>query len=550
MGSLPFLKNRPLKNRLAGGFNLQTHRSVDFGPTLPADFGFCGSWFLFAGWSSASFGELAGRAKGSEFSLNDDSLTLAPTLPRNGQLAVGTQAELEGKFCYLRTLLFKVVRALVILTTMLVALGVGADVLADDRPNILFIMADDVGQEVLGCYGGQSYATPHLDELARSGMKFRNGYSMPVCHPTRLTLMTGKYPFRHGRVTWGDFPKSEEQHTWANLLSQSGYRTYVAGKWQLCLLGDDPRHPHRLGFQHFDLFGWHEGPRYYEPMVYRDGTVRGDTSGHYGPDLYVRGLIDFMKANREAPFLAFYSMAVCHEVTDDLDPPVPHGPLNRYDNYAEMVAEMDRNVGRLVAALEALGLREKTLIVFTADNGTPPEIIIRAEGKELLRESVISRQNGIDIPGGKKQLTDDGTNVPLLVNWPGRIRPGQTVDDLVDMSDYLPTFVELAGGQVPQRELDGVSFAKRVLGTGVSPRAWSYAEEAVLPKPGGVEPEGDSSGLRWVRTAAWKLYNDGRLFDMRVDEREQYAYSVSDDGEEAKLARRKLQAAFDTLDRK
>ncbi len=420
---------------------------------------------------------------------------------------------------------------------------------AEERPNILFILADDVGQEVLSCYGGQSYETPHLDALARSGMKFRNGFSMPVCHPTRLTLMTGKYPFRHGKVTWGDFPKSEEEHTWANRIARAGYSTYISGKWQLCLLGDDPHHPHRLGFQHFDLFGWHEGPRYYQPMIYRDGTVRDDTLGHYGPDVYVRGLIDFMKDNRDKPFLAYYSMAVCHEVTDDLDPPVPHGPFDRYDNYAEMVAEMDRNVGRLIAALEALKLRENTLVIFTADNGTPPEIIIRAEGSELLREPVVSRQNGMDIPGGKKQLTNDGTNVPLIANWPGKIKPGQVVDDLVDMSDFLPTFVDVVGGKVNEASaIDGFSFAPRLMGTGSSNRQWAYAEEAVLPKPGGVEPDGSSSGLRWVRTADWKLYNDGRLFNMRSDEREQYVVSVSDDGVKEKEARELLQSALKQLD--
>ncbi|MCA8987409.1 MAG: sulfatase-like hydrolase/transferase [Planctomycetaceae bacterium] len=418
----------------------------------------------------------------------------------------------------------------------------------DDRPNILFVLADDVGQEVLGCYGGQSYETPHLDELARTGMKFLNGFSMPVCHPTRLTLMTGKYPFRHGKVTWGDFPRAEEPHTWANLIAESGYSTYIAGKWQLCLLGDDSQHPHRMGFEHFDLFGWHEGPRYYEPMIYHDGKVREDTLGHYGPDLYIRGLIEFMKANQDQPFFAYYSMAVCHEVTDDLDPPVPHGPLGRYDSYPEMVQEMDRAIGRLIAALEALKLREKTIVIFTADNGTPPEIIIEAQGKDLLRESIVSRQNGRLIPGGKKKLTDDGTNVPLIVNWPGKIRGGQVVDDLVDMSDYLPTFAELTSSRLPEdRAIDGVSFAPRLLGTGKSTRTWAYAEESVLPKPGGVEPDGNSSGLRWVRTADWKLYNDGRLFNMQEDEQEKNALNAEEENSEARSAREFLSKTFQEL---
>ena len=245
------------------------------------------------------------------------------------------------------------------LSVILILTGIIQLCTAAERPNILFILADDVGQEVLGCYGGESYRTPHLDALARTGMRFNNSYSMPVCHPTRLTLMTGKYPFRHGSVTWGDFPKTEEAYTFSNLLQKAGYRTGIAGKWQLCLMRDDLDHPQRLGFQQSDMFGWHEGPRYYEPMIYHNGKVRDDALGHYGPDLYVRNLIEFMKENRDRPFLAYYPMAVAHDVTDDLDKPVPHGPFNRYDSYAEMVSEMDRAVGRLVAALNALGLREK-----------------------------------------------------------------------------------------------------------------------------------------------------------------------------------------------
>jgi arylsulfatase A-like enzyme len=422
---------------------------------------------------------------------------------------------------------------------------------AAERPNILFILADDVGQEVLGCYGGQSYATPHLDELARTGIKFRNGFSMPVCHPTRLTLMTGKYPFRHGRVGWGDFPASEETSTWANQLAEAGYATCIAGKWQLCLLRDDPLHPKRLGFQQSDLFGWHEGPRFYEPMIYRNGEVREDTLGHYGPDLYVRSLIEFMKSNRDQPFIAFYSMAVCHEVTDDLETPVPHGPFDRYDNYAEMVAEMDRNVGRLLAALNALELRKDTLVLFTGDNGTPQQLIVRAEGKRLIKSPIVSLQHGRLVPGGKKKLTDDGTNVPLIANWPGTIEPGQVVDDLVDMSDYLPTFLELAGVQPSNKDaIDGVSFASRLLGDAPSDRQFAYAEEADLPKPGGTEPDGTSQGRFYVRTARWKLYNDGKLFDLRTDPQEQRPILKSQQASDsAKSARSHLEAAIEKLGR-
>lgn len=416
-------------------------------------------------------------------------------------------------------------------------------------PNILFIFADDIGQEVLECYGGQSYKTPHLNELARTGMTFNHAYSMPVCHPSRLTLMSGRYPFRHGQVTWGDYPKQAEAHTFSNYLQQTEYKTAIAGKWQLCLLAEDPLHPRRMGFDHWDLFGWHEGPRFYEPMVYQNGKVRTDTKGFYGPDLYVRSVIDFIKTNRDQPFLAYYSMAVAHEVTDDLATPVPHGPFGRYDNYAEMVAETDRNVGRLVAALNAFGLREKTLILFVADNGTPPEIIIRAEGQELIKVPVVSRCNGQDVPGGKKQLTDAGTNVPMIANWSGTIKPGQVVDDLVDFSDFLPTFMDLAGQPVPEDlPLDGVSFANRLRGTSASQRSFAYCEEAVLPKPGGVEPDGESSGLRWVRTQDWKLYSDGRLIHMAEDPLEQYPVTSAEDEARQSEIRIQLRKVFHDLD--
>lgn len=416
-----------------------------------------------------------------------------------------------------------------------------------DGPNILFIFADDVGQEVLSCYGGETYSTPHLDELARTGMRFQHTYSMPTCVPSRLTLMTGKYPVRFGEIRWGDFPKSEEKNTFSNLMQANGYATGIAGKWQLTLLRDDPQHPARLGFQHSDLFGWHEGPRYYEPMIYRNGQVRADTKLHYGPDLYTRSIIDFMAANSDQPFIAYYSMALCHEVTDDLETPVPHSPFDRYDSYPEMVAEMDRAVGRLVAALNAMKIREKTLIIFVADNGTPQNLIVRAEGKELIKEPIFSMQNGLKIPGGKATLTNGGTRVPMIANWPGTIEGGQVVDDLLDLTDFLPTFLDLAGApEAAPADIDGKSFADLLLGKGKSKRKWTYTEESVLPAPGGVEPSGVNSGLKYLRTADWKLYNDGRLFDMKNDQFEEAPILAESDTEISSKIRKELTQTFKT----
>lgn len=412
---------------------------------------------------------------------------------------------------------------------------------SDDRPNILFILADDVGQEVLSCYGGESYKTPHIDELARTGMKFQHTYSMPTCVPSRLTLMTGKYPTRFGDVKWGDFPKSEEKNTFSNLMQANGYATGIAGKWQLTLLKDDPQHPARLGFQHSEVFGWHEGPRYYEPMIYRNGQVRTDTKLYYGPDLYTRSVIEFMAENRNKPFIAYYSMALCHEVTDDLETPVPHSPFGRYDSYPEMVAEMDRAVGRLIAALNALKLREETLIIFVADNGTPQNLIVRAEGKKLIKEPIFSMQNGLKIPGGKATLTDGGTRVPMIANWPGTIKEGQVVEDLVDFTDFLPTFLDLA--EAPEsinKDIDGLSFSDLLYSKERSKRTWTYAEESVLPIPGGTEPSGENSGLKYIRNADWKLYNDGRLYNMKSDRFEKTPIFSKNDTETSKKIREEL----------
>ena len=407
---------------------------------------------------------------------------------------------------------------------------------AADRPNIVFILADDVGQGCLGCYGGQSYRTPHLDNLAKTGMRFRHCYSMPMCHPTRLTLMTGKYPFRHGDVSWGSFPKSGEPRTFSRILAESGYATAVFGKWQLALLRDVPDHPNRLGFQHCDVFGWHEGPRYYEPMIYRNGKVRDDTLGHYGPDLYVRSLIEFIKRNRDQPFLAYFPMALCHDVTDDLDAPVPHGPLGRYDSFAEMVEEMDRSIGRIVAALNALHLREQTLILYVGDNGTPQRMILRAEGQRLFRVPVVSRQNGINVRGGKGTLTDTGTRVPLIANWPGTVGKNQVVDDLVDMSDFLPTLAELAGVNLPvDQDPDGVSLVPRLVHGRASSRQWAYSE---------------AKGSRWVRTARWKLYDDGRLIDMESDRTEVTPMLEPNDTAAMRRARKQLCGALESLEAK
>jgi len=377
----------------------------------------------------------------------------------------------------------------------------GAD---KSKPNILFILADDVGREVLGCYGGQSYRTPNLDQIAADGMRFTHCYSMPVCHPTRVALLSGCYPATLGNPKWGSYPKAEEKNTFAQVLKNAGYATAVAGKWQLCLMKNDKQQPKRMGFDEWSVFGWHEGPRFHDPMIYENGKVRRDTRGKYGPDLYVDFLIDFMKKNREKPFLAYYSMALAHDVTDDIGKPVPYGPTDRWLNYTEMAEDMDHQIGKLVRALDRLKLREKTLILYTTDNGTAGASYLRVgKNGKFERPKVFSYFHGRMVQGGKGKLNDLGTRVPLIANWKGRIAGEQVIDDLVDFSDILPTFADLGGGKLPARDLNGISFAGRLLDGKPSTRKWAYSER--------------KGGLRWVRTRQHKLYSNGNLFNLKAD---------------------------------
>jgi arylsulfatase A len=400
------------------------------------------------------------------------------------------------------------------------------------RPNILLILVDDVGREVQGCYGGTSYQTPHIDAMAASGVRFEHAYTMPVCHPTRITLLTGQYPYRLGHPQWGSFPREVESRTLGNMLKAAGYSTVVAGKWQLALLKDDLEQPHRMGFDEYCLYGWHEGPWYYQPHIWQNGKLRADVKDRYGPDVICDYIIDFMKRNAERPFFAFYSMSLCHAETNDLEEPAPFGPHGRYDTYAEMVGKMDANVGRLMAALDELDLRENTLVVFTSDNGTAARNLISAHDGEYIYEKVISYMDDRPIRGGKATLTDWGTRVPLIVSWPDTIEAGGVNGDLTDVSDILPSLMDVAEATLAEEvELDGRSLAAQLRNV-APPRRWVFAEH---------------KGRCFVRDQQWKLYDDGRFFSMQNDPDEQQPLSVDSLSRAASIAHRELRDVLEGL---
>jgi arylsulfatase A len=402
------------------------------------------------------------------------------------------------------------------------------------QPNIVLVLADDVGREVLGCYGGESYETPCLDALAHGGKRFNHCYSMPVCHPSRVCLMTGRYPAVLGNPRWGSFPAEEEGRTFASMLQNAGYATAIAGKWQLSLMKKDLQQPGRMGFDEWSLFGWHEGPRYHDPMIYQNGQVRTDTQGKYGPDLYVDFLIDFIRRHRKQPFFAYYSMALCHDVTDDIGKPVPYGPEGRWLTYEEMAEDMDRQIGRLVAALDDLQLREQTLILYTTDNGTAAASYLTFQNGKFQRPKVFSTIHGRVVQGGKGQLTDWGTRVPLIANWPGRVNAHTVCDDPVDFSDFLPTLAEVAGAPLPEGPpINGHSFTASLFERGSAARKWAYSEA--------------SSKRRYVRTQDYKLYSSGEFFDMDSDPDEKQALVDDKLSPSQREVKEMLQSALDSL---
>jgi len=411
--------------------------------------------------------------------------------------------------------------------------------LGTPKPNVLLIMADDVGCEPIGCYGGESFATPQVDALAETGMRFEHCYSMPVCHPSRMALMTGRYPFRM-KAGWGSFPKEAEEQSIGCVMQRAGYATSVAGKWQMTLMKKDAEQPRRTGFDEWLLFGWHEGARFHDPMLYQNDKPARTVTGSYGPDLYVEFLSRFIERSHKQgkPFFAYFPMALAHDVTDDLKWQVPYAPgKDRWMNYGEMIVSMDEMVGKLMATLDRLGIRKDTVVIFTGDNGTASRSKLRHLGRKGAKyeyEKVVVVRNGERIPGGKGSLKDTGTHVPLIVNWPGKVPEGSVNHDLVDFSDWLPTLAELGGATLdPDHVIDGKSFASSFLGINEPRREFAFAESR--------------GGQAFVRDQRWKLYANGKFFDLKKDTEEKKAIPGAPKDKEARSAKARLSQAFKNL---
>ena len=353
----------------------------------------------------------------------------------------------------------KFISTLTILTALL--LGV-FNVQANDRPNIILIMADDMGYEALSSNGSESCKSPNLDKLAAKGVRFTNGFSNPICTPSRVKLMTGQYNVRnYVKFGWLD----REQTTFAHQLKAAGYATAIAGKWQL---GRDKDSPQHFGFEQSCLWqhtrsgrsnedGKKIDRRFVNPQLEFSGVEKDFNNGEYGPQVCTDFICDFIDKNKKKPFLVYYPMILTHCPFDptpdstDWDPKRLGSTTYKGDrndpqrHFRDMVAYADKAVGQIVSQLEKSGVRDNTLIIFTGDNGTDTPIVTPWNGKKVV--------------GGKGTMSDTGTRVPLIVNWPAGIRKaGRAVDDLVEFTDVFPTICEVTTAKLPKNHPgDGAS---------------------------------------------------------------------------------------------
>lgn len=438
----------------------------------------------------------------------------------------------------------------------------GMHALAADaaRPNIVVILLDNVGKEWFGCYGSEENCTPNIDRLAAGGVRFANCYTTTVCGPSRVQMLTGRYPFRTGwylhhdaaLYSGGGFDPQRET-TYARVLRDAGYATGMAGKWQVNNLYDEPDVIIRHGFD--EQLVWPGSidrdkvdanfnaafqkaiagndaeflseatrkieSRYWDPVLLRNGK-REVVKGRFGPDVFQEFAFDFYRRHRDEPFLFYHPMVLTHgqnvqqhvvATPDNKDSP----PKEEHEMFADMLRYADKQVGAIVAELERLDVLKRTIVIIASDNGT--------------EKTLSARANGRVVQGSLYQINEAGGNVPLIVHSPQLVSGGR-IAPLADFTDILPTICDLAGAKPPASVvLDGKSFAPFLRGEGAASRRWifnHYADDRV------------------ARDERFKLTNKGELYDLEADPAEQQPLAKDATGAAAE-ARSKLQAVLDQM---
>jgi len=383
------------------------------------------------------------------------------------------------------------------------------------KPNLVFILSDDHGLDGVGCYGSDRFQgrTPNMDALASSGIRFENAYCTPLCGPTRCLLNTGRYGFRTGGTNNQNArePASKDEPSLARTLKQAGYATGMAGKWRQ--MGESPG---EWGFEEFitdpTAAGW-----YWKSNYTKNGKLVETDKEVYCPDVNLEFARDFFRRHKDEPFYFYFPSHLVHGPILRT-PATKPGTTGAEALYDDNIAYLDKQIGELVAELDKLGLREKTLVVFSADNGTA-------------RQS--GTLGGRQINGQKSTMLEGGAHVPFIANWKGVTPAGKVLKDLVDFSDLFPTFAELAGAKMPAGvKFDGRSFVPQLRGEKGNPREWIFVQ----------------LGARWyARNAGWKLNQAGDLFDLSDAPFAEKLVAASGQSDTAKTARKQLQAVLDEL---
>ena len=429
---------------------------------------------------------------------------------------------------------------------------------APAKPNIVFILADDLGWRDLGCYGSTFHKTPNIDVLARRGMRFTQAYAAnPLCSPTRSSILTGLYPARIGITSPVCHLKEEifeeklqdkapsaakvlsavsatrlklEYFTLAEAMKEAGYRTGHFGKWHL---GHEPYDPLHQGFD-VDFPHW-PGPgpagSYVAPWKFPEDLLKGKPGEHI-EDRVGSEVVRFIRDNRYRPFFVNYWCFSVHspwggkpELVEKYRAAADPNNPQRNPVYGSMVHSLDENVGRVVKTIDELGLADRTVLVFLSDNGGVNWLDDRMRAQFHMD---VPPTSNLPLRGGKATLYEGGTREPCLVVWPGSTKPGSTNDAIVQSIDFYPTLLEIAGLKPkPGLKLDGLSFVPALRG-GKSPRETVFCH---FPHQG-VDRLGAGA---YVRQGDWKLIRRFCDNEDRTDRHE--LYNLRDDlGETADLA--------------
>jgi len=382
-----------------------------------------------------------------------------------------------------------------------------------EKPNIVFIVSDELGYYELSCMGNKNIRTPHIDRLAAEGIRFTQALAgASVCAPTRCCLMTGKHAGHTSvRANDGGTPLRAEEETVASMLKQAGYTTGGFGKWG-CGGRGSTGVPEKHGFDVF--FGYYDqvhAHSYYTPYLVRNseevplpgnhGLSSGKTYSHY---VIFDEAKKFIRENRQRPFFCYLPITPPHGIFDipEDDPawavykdkPWP----DQAKKYAAMVGMVDRQVGELIALLKELGLDERTIIFLSGDNGGA-DYFRDADHPRGFHGANVDPRTGVEFRGHKGNLYEGGLRIPMIVRWPGQIEPGRTSDLLWYFPDVMPTLAELTGTK-PPKDIDGISVLPELIGAAAAGHPqeqheylyWEYANQqavrmgnwkAVRPKP-------------------------------------------------------------------